>query len=115
MDLIQIEWADAEDFKASPWANQEEADAFTKQDCLVVSIGWVVKRTRYYIAIASDFDTASKNYGTLRKIPRKMIKTFTPVPAPAAVMTVVAQKRTRRQSEASGSVHHPSPTPVAQT
>ena len=76
MDLVYIEWDDAEDFSAngSAWASQQEAEEFSKKVYIVRSVGWVVKKTRHYLSIASDHDPNHGNYGTLRKVPRKMIK-----------------------------------------
>ena len=79
LELVRLVWNDAEDYKASAWASQEEANEFTKQTCLIISVCWIVKRSRFYLTIASDFDTASKNYGTLRKIPKKMVVSIEPL------------------------------------
>jgi hypothetical protein len=76
MDLVYIEWDDAEDFSVngSAWANEREAQEFAKKTYIVQSVGWLVKKTRFYLSIASDYDPNHGNYGTLRKVPRKMIK-----------------------------------------
>ena len=75
MDLVRIEWDDAEDFSES-WASQREADEFAKKSYIVTSVGWLVKKNRFYVTIASDHDPNHGNYGTLRKIPKKMIRTL---------------------------------------
>lgn len=77
MELVLIEWDDAEDFSQGAWASQKEAEEFAAKQYLVTSVGWVVKKTRSYVAIASDYDPNHGNYGTLRKIPKKQIRSLT--------------------------------------
>lgn len=82
MDLVIVEWDDAEDFSVGgSWASTKEAEEFAKAPYIVTSVGWLVKKNRFYLTIASDVDPQHGNYGTLRKIPRKMIRKMTTIPA----------------------------------
>lgn len=72
LPLVRILWDDAENFKDA-WASSEEAEAFAAATYLVISIGWLVKKNRHYVTLASDYDPNHGNYGSLRKIPKKMI------------------------------------------
>lgn len=72
LELVRILWDDAENFKDA-WASSKEAEEFAAATYLVVSIGWLVKKNRHYYTIASDYDPNHGNYGSLRKIPKKMI------------------------------------------
>jgi hypothetical protein len=107
MELVLIAWDDAEDFTEGAWASEREAEEFAKKVYIVTSVGWIVKKNRSYLTIASDWDPNHKNYGTLRKIPRKMIKSIdtlvTGVQNEPQISERVGQKRQR----------HP-PTPVAE-
>lgn len=72
LPLVRILWDDAENFKDA-WASAKEADEFASATYLVISIGWLVKKNRHYYTLASDYDPNHGNYGSLRKIPKKMI------------------------------------------
>ena len=73
LPLVRILWDDAESFKDA-WASKEETEEFAAATYVVVSIGWLVKKNRYYVTLASDYDPNHNNYGSVRKIPKKMIK-----------------------------------------
>lgn len=77
LELVLIEWDDAEDFSQGAWASQREAEEFAKKQYIVKSVGWLVEKNRWYVAIASDHDPNHGNYGTLRKIPKKQIRSLT--------------------------------------
>lgn len=75
LPLVRIEWDDAENFKDA-WASAKEAEEFAAATYLVISIGWLVKKNRHYVTLASDYDPNHGNYGSLRKIPKKMISSM---------------------------------------
>lgn len=75
LPLVRITWDDAENFKDA-WASATEAEEFAAATYLVISIGWLVKKNRHYVTLASDYDPNHGNYGSLRKIPKKMISTM---------------------------------------
>lgn len=76
---VVVKWLDAEDFRDSTWATEEEAAAFNAIDCLVESRGWLVSKSKYYVTLAADF-APPHTWGRLIKIPRKMIKSLSPIP-----------------------------------
>lgn len=72
--FIEIVWRDAED--GPTWASEKEAIAFANQECLVKSRGWLIKRTKKFVVIASDESISGNNpgeLGSIRKIPKNMI------------------------------------------
>ncbi len=88
MDLVKITWTDTEDFKGSSWASKEEVDEFSNKLCTIESVGWVVKKTRHYLTICSDFSPNPDTHGRVTKITRKMIvsvEALQLVPMPASV------------------------------
>lgn len=70
--LIQVSWLDAQDHP-STWVDTKDAEDFTDIECLVVSVGWLIKKTSKYLTLGSDYDAADDNYGTVRKIPISMV------------------------------------------
>lgn len=79
--FVKVEWLDAEDFRDATWATAEEAGAFNETECLVVSYGYLVAKSRTHLTLAADL-AEPETYGRLIKIPRKMVKScldFPPV------------------------------------
>lgn len=72
--FVEIIWRDAED--GATWMAEKDAVDFAKQDCLVRSRGWLVKKTKQFIVLAAD-ETISGNHpgelGRICKIPVRMI------------------------------------------
>lgn len=79
---VYILWWDTEDYKDKGWASTEEIHEFGKKVCDIHSTGWIVKKTRHYITICSDFSPDPDTHGRVMKIPRKMIKLIIPIPIP---------------------------------
>lgn len=79
MELVKIVWNDAQDFKTSTWASNDEIHEFGEQLCTVESVGWLVRKTKAYVTLASDFSPDPDTWGRIMKIPRKMIVSVTPI------------------------------------
>lgn len=71
---VEVIWRDAED--GATWMAEKDAVDFAKQDCLVISRCWLVKKNKQFIVLAED-ETISGNHpgelGRICKIPVKMI------------------------------------------
>lgn len=74
--LVLVRWLDAQDHQDT-WVDAKDAEDFTDVMCQIVSVGWQVKKTEKYLTIASDFDEADGDYGTVRKIALGMIQEIT--------------------------------------
>ena len=70
---VVIEWWDTEDFKGGQWASRDEIEEFGKKPCPIYSSGWIVKRTKDYITLCSDFSPDPHTHGRVMKIPKKMV------------------------------------------
>ena len=92
MDLVLITWLDAEDFRESTWASKDEVDAFSQKICLIQSVGWIVKKTRHYVSICSDFTGDPDTHGRVIKIAKKMIKSIQPLSLVGTNPDLVPQK-----------------------
>lgn len=79
MDLVKITWNDTEDFKGGTWASADEVAEFTKKMCTVYSVGWIVKKSRHYVTICSDFSPNPDTHGRVTKIAKKMITKIEPL------------------------------------
>jgi hypothetical protein len=79
MELVLITWNDTEDFKGASWASTEEVAEFTKKLCTIQSVGWIVKKSRHYVTICSDFSPSPDTHGRVTKITRKMIVSIEPL------------------------------------
>lgn len=73
MELVKITWLDTEDFKGGTWASTDEVHEFSKKQCLIESVGWIVKRSRHYVTICSDFSADPDTHGRVSKIAKRMI------------------------------------------
>ena len=71
-ELVKVIWLDSQDHKDN-WVAQEDAEAFTDEECKIISYGILVKKTAKYITIAGDWDASDKDYGRVTKIPLGMI------------------------------------------
>lgn len=72
--LVCIIWRDSED--GPTWATETEVHAFADQECLVESIGRLIKKTKTFYVLAADRSLSGNNpgeVGRLCKIPRRMV------------------------------------------
>lgn len=79
LQLVKITWNDTEDFKGGTWASTEEVLAFSKVLCTIESVGWIVKKSRHYITICSDFSPDPDTHGRVTKIARRMVVKVEPL------------------------------------
>lgn len=73
MTLIQITWHDSQDH-SDKWVDQLDAEAFGDVDCVIVSIGFLVRETKNYWTIAGDWDASDTDYGRVTKIAKGMVE-----------------------------------------
>lgn len=78
MELVKITWLDAQDHRDT-WVGEKDAEAFADSECVIISVGFLVKRGRKYISLGSDWDEDDKDYGTVRRIPIGMIQSIEPL------------------------------------
>jgi len=71
--LVIIEWIDAQSDCA--WSSIKENEQWTKEDCIIVEVGWIVKETSKYVVIGSQIGNDGE-FGNRTKIPRGWIKTI---------------------------------------
>lgn len=80
MELVEIHWWDTQDAdKDKTWLSTDEVEEFASTQCDIYSVGWIVKKTRHYVTICSDFSPDPDTHGRVTKIPRKMIRGMTPL------------------------------------
>lgn len=70
--MTRVFWLDAQDHGEN-WVDQVSAEAFGDLECLIVSIGFVVRKTEKYLTLAADWDESDTDYGRVTKIPISMI------------------------------------------
>jgi hypothetical protein len=74
MKLVRVTWDDAEDpSEGKTWLDQEDVDSFSRHNCTVVSVGYLVSKTTKYVTLAADWIGDLKHYGRLTKIPTGMV------------------------------------------
>ena len=91
--FVRVAWHDAEDYRESNWASEEELQGFAASACEAISFGYVVKKNRGYITLAADY-IAPDTFGRVMKIPRKMIVSIQTVPLPEPQPTPAAAPST---------------------
>ena len=74
--IVRVEWLDAQDHK-DKWVDAEDAEKFGDEDCKIVSIGYLVRKTDKYVTIAGDWDDVDADYGRVTKIPTGMVRQIT--------------------------------------
>ncbi len=74
-ELVRVIWNDAQDHKDN-WVAKEDAEAFTDEDCTIISYGIQVKKTSKYLTLAGDWDATDKDYGRVTKIPIGMVQSI---------------------------------------
>lgn len=68
-DLVRITWDDAEDpDESKSWLSEADLEAFSTQETLVVSVGWVVSHTPKYLTLCADYIARLKHSGRATKI-----------------------------------------------
>ena len=72
--LVRIVWRDAEHMIKDTWTDDESVQEFANEDFLLVSVGWLIKKTDKYYTIAGDWDEHLDNWGSVRKIPATMVQ-----------------------------------------
>lgn len=75
--LVRVEWIDA--VSNSKWFDKDDLEKWvtTISDCWCENIGWLVKKTKHYIVIASrstQLNMEETQFGLLQKIPRTWCK-----------------------------------------
>lgn len=100
--LVRILWRDAEHMIKDTWTDDESVQEFADEDYLLVTVGWIMKKTDKYYTIASDWDEHLDNWGAVRKIPVSMVQ---------SVVDLV--DRTEQSSQVPVAEHHPSLSPEA--
>lgn len=71
--LVKVLWLDAQDHPKT-WVDADDIPSFNDAECLIVSVGFLVRKTEKYLTIAGDWDESDNNYGTVRKIAIGMVK-----------------------------------------
>ena len=77
--FVKIVWIDAEDAKDT-WIDAEDEAAYADSECLIISWGYLVKKTKAYTVLAADLGTGSsgaKTFGRVTKIPTAWIRQTT--------------------------------------
>lgn len=68
MNEVRVTWHDARDADGS-WVSEADAQTFGDIMCVVVSIGYLVRKTDKYLTIAGDWNISDKDWGRVMKIP----------------------------------------------
>jgi hypothetical protein len=77
MKIVRVVWDDAEDpSEGKTWLDGEDVDTFSKHDCTVESIGYLVSKTAKYVTLAADWIDELKHWGRVTKIPTGMVTKF---------------------------------------
>lgn len=82
--FVAVIWRDAED--GPTWASVDEVHKFAEQECLVKSVGWLIRRTKKFLVLAADKTLSGNNPGELgrvTKIPAKMVTSVIEVSEPS--------------------------------
>ena len=69
--IVEVTWLDAQDHNDT-WVEIKDAEAFTDDECRVVSVGFLIRKTDKYVTIGSDY-IIDDSYGCVRKIPINMV------------------------------------------
>ena len=70
--IVFVSWHDAQDHSEA-WANEADVAEWSTQNCLILSVGFLVSKTEKYVTLAADWDEDDKNYGRITKIPAGMV------------------------------------------
>jgi len=70
--IVLVEWNDAQDHPEK-WVDEEDAEKFGEDACMIQSIGFLVRKTDKYVTLAADWDGVDKDYGRVTKIPTPMV------------------------------------------
>ena len=75
--LVRVEWIDA--VANSKWFDKDEMEKWSTDlsDCWCENVGWLIKRTKHYVVVASrstQLNEAEVQFGNLQKIPRTWMK-----------------------------------------
>lgn len=72
--LVRVTWDDAEDpADGKTWMDAEDVASFSKCNCTVQSIGYLVSKTEKYVTLAADWIEGLNHWGRVTKIPTGMI------------------------------------------
>ena len=73
--FVKVTWDDAEDppTDGRAWLDVADVDAWKDHRCTVVSVGYLVAKTKRHITLAADWIDAYKQFGRVTKIPRGMV------------------------------------------
>lgn len=72
MKIVVVEWLDAQDH-SDKWADFDDVEEWSRQECVITSVGFLVSEGPKYITIAGDWDKTDKDWGRVTKIPRGMV------------------------------------------
>lgn len=68
MKIVRCTWDDCEDPKGG-WLDFKEIEAFSQEETLVVSVGFLVSKGPKYVTLAADWIDKLKQGGRVTKIP----------------------------------------------
>lgn len=71
--FVKVTWDDAEDLGGQTWIEAEDVAAFATHSCTVVSVGYLVAKTKKYLTLASDWIEENNQFGRVTKIPCSMV------------------------------------------
>ena len=71
--IVKVTWDDAEDLGGQTWIEAEDVAAFAVHSCQVVSVGYIVARTKKHLTLASDWIEENRQFGRVTKIPTAMV------------------------------------------
>lgn len=72
--LVVVTWDDAEDpDDGKTWMDEADVAAFSKQECTVVSVGYLLSKTDKYVTLAGDWIEKLQHSGRVTKIPTQMV------------------------------------------
>lgn len=75
LDFVRVQWADAQDL-GQTWADAETVEQFSKEPCLIISYGYLVKSTKAYVTLAADFVCGNGDFGRVTKIPKPWVRSM---------------------------------------
>lgn len=74
LSYVLVTWDDAEDpADGKTWLDEEDVETFSKHNCTVQSIGFLVSKTDKYVTLGGDWIDELKHWGRVTKIPAGMV------------------------------------------
>ena len=74
LQRVEVIWDDAEDpADGKTWMDEEDVETFSKHNCTITSLGYLVSKTEKYVTLGGDWIAELKHWGRVTKIPTGMI------------------------------------------